>query len=453
MTKDRRKIFEQIIEDMHALTVEEELLEDCMSLREEAIRNVPLRYRIIALGFVKQFTLDELNRKLAEHGCPQLYSRSFWEATLIFAFKNGISYDRWKQIQAQCRDIYDELEDSVWFRDKKITYAALEAYVQENSSTSGSIMVTRLHTQYLEKGLLALSDDVFALREYLTANVQSFSSVREKTRYYFCKYLYYWLNRRIENYFEACRRGNGVDEALSELLCLKVVTVLRRNFTMPEEKKRAIICQSALSCSEIFDAFNYYYFGYVSVDWAEALMECYESVKDIPAVHKASLAQVFRKGHPEWKKRSVDEVISLKIQETEAHESAVYSREGSRGYGRQRAGENALYKFIQGAQDIDRTVLICFLLFFASDGEMPDAHRLNVNRLQSILIQCGYSVLNAEDDFDWFVIEFLESRHPMDFLSDVMIDYAKHHENSFLYHVYGNAVQYENELIGTLVKP
>ena len=40
----------------------------------------------------------------------------------------------------------------------------------------------------------------------------------------------------------------------------------------------------------------------------------------------------------------------------------------------------------------------------------------------------------------------------MDFLSEVMIDYAKHHENSFLYHVYGHAVQYEEELIRVLGK-
>ena len=46
----------------------------------------------------------------------------------------------------------------------------------------------------------------------------------------------------------------------------------------------------------------------------------------------------------------------------------------------------------------------------------------------------------------------MESRHPMDFLSEVMIDYAKHHENSFLYHVYGHAVQYEEELIRVLGK-
>ncbi len=448
MAKDMEKIVGQMIEDMCGMTVGDDLLEACMSLRPEAIRNVPLRYRIIALGFVKRFTLDELNRKLAEQGCPQLYSRSFWEATLIFAFKNGLSYERWKQIQAQCRDIYDGLEDPGWFREKRITYAALQAYVQENSSTCGSLLVTEAQTRLLQQGLLTVGDDVRALRQFLLANVCSFSGVREKTRYYFCKYLCYWLDRRIENYFEACRRGKGIDEALSELLCLKVVTVLRRNLTMPEEEKRAAIRQSALSCSEIFDAFNYFYFGYVSVDWVEALMECYERAEEIPAVHKAALAQVFRKGRPEWKKKSDDEIIRLKLREAESLALAPGSREA----GRKRDGENALYKYIQGTRDIDRSVLICFLLFFASDAQMPDAHRLTVERLQSILIQCGYPALDTEDDFDWFAVEFLESSRPMELVTEVMIDYARHHQNSFLYHVYGHAVQYEEELILALGK-
>ena len=96
-------------------------------------------------------------------------------------------------------------------------------------------------------------------------------------------------------------------------------------------------------------------------------------------------------------------------------------------------------------------VLIAFLLFFASDAEMPDEHRLTVSRMQDILAQCGYAALDVEDDVDWFVIEFLESKNPREFLTEVMLEYARHHENSFLYHVYGRSVQYEDELIRVMI--
>ena len=445
MAKNAEKIFNRMIEDMCNIAPEDDILDVCMSLNAEAMRNIPLRYRIIALGFVNHMSLDALNEKLRQNGCPQLYSRSFWEATMIFAFMNGYSYPEWRAIRLQCADIYDSMEASAWFRECKITYAELERYVRDNSALQGDMMATEMRTRFLENALWYVGG-VEDLRAFLTANLRSFSAVREKTRYYFCKYLYYWLNRRIDNYFVACARGRGVDEALSELLCLKVVTALRRNLTMPEDKKRTLIHESAISCGEIFDAFNYFYFGYVSVDWVEVLLECYENVESIPASHKSSLASIFRKGRPEWKDRTDDEVIALKMAEAEALENAAYARDGARGYGKKRDGENALYKYIQGSRDIDRTMLVCFLLFFASDGEMPPEHRLSVGRLQDILAQCGYETLDVENDFDWFVMEFLESRHPMDLLMDVVLGYAKQHENSFLYHVYGRAVLHEDEL-------
>lgn len=445
MAKNVEKVFNQMIDDMHNMAFGDDFLDACMSFSAQAMRHIPMRYRIIALGFVKRLSLEALNEKLLQNGCPQLYSRSFWEATLIYAFMHGYSFSEWRDIQGRCQDIYDSMEGSSWFRQRKITYAELERYVRENSELQGDTMATEARTRYLENALRHVGG-VEDLRAFLTANIQSFSTVREKTRYYFCKYLYYWLNRRVENYFAACQRNRGIDEALSELLCLKVVTALRRNLTMSVEKKRALIHESAISCGEIFDAFNYFYFGYVSVDWVEALMECYNRIDDIPPKHMESLAGVFRKGHPEWKRMSDGEVLHRIMQETEEADDRAYSRDGTRGYGRNRDGENALYKYIQGSRDIDRTVLICFLLFFASDGEMPDAHKLTVKRLQGVLVQCGYATLDLENDFDWFVIEFLESSRPKALLTDVMLGYAKSHENSFLYHVYGKAVQYESEL-------
>ena len=445
--KDANKIFEAMVDDMCALAAGGDLLEDCMSLSAEAIRYVPLRCRIIALGFVKRFTLEELNEKLLQQGCPSLYVRNFWEASLAFAFRNGYSFEQWKALQARCAGLYASLEASAWFRDKKITYGELERYVLGNSEAQGDVLATEMHTRYLEQELSGVGDSVDQLQEFLMENIHAFSTMREKTRYYFCKYLYYYLNRRIENYFEACRKNRGVDEALSELLSLKVVTALRRNRRMPEEEKRQRIHESAISCGEIFDEFNYFYFGYVSADWVEILMECYQSVEEIPDAQKKSLAAVFRKGHPEWKRQSDGEVIRAKLAEIEVREDGAYALDGSRGYGKNRAGEHALYKYIQGTLDIDRTVLICFLLFFASDAQMPAEHRLTVERMQLILSRCGYAALDLEEDFDWFVAEFLESKHPKAFLTDVMLGYARQNENSFLYHVYGNSVNYEDELL------
>ena len=44
-----------------------------------------------------------------------------------------------------------------------------------------------MQTQIMERGLIASGDSVEDLRVFLTANLSSFSAVRERTRYYFCK--------------------------------------------------------------------------------------------------------------------------------------------------------------------------------------------------------------------------------------------------------------------------
>lgn len=446
MPRDLRKVFDSMVEEMCSLASEHALLDSCMSLNPEAVRHVPLRYRIIALGFVSGYTLDQLNAKLNAEGCLRLYSRSFWEATLIFAFLHGYSYSQWRELQAGFEDLSKTVGDSEWFQDARITWQDLERYVSGNSGPGGEQWVTGMQTRVLENELRDTADDPSALREFLTRNIRTFSTVREKTRYYFCKYLLYYLNSKIDRYLTACREGSGVEEALSDLLCLKAVTRLRRNPKMPEEEKLALLHGSAISCGELFDSFNYFFFGYVSLDWAEALVECYDRAEDIPEQHRKRLAEAFRKGRNDLNGLKDEEVIRRIVREEEQREDETYASDGSRGYGRNREGENTLHRFLKGTRDIDRSALLCFLLFFHSGGGVPEAHRLTTERLQEILRQCGFPALDTENDFDWFVTEFLESRRPMDFLMEVVNEYTRRYENSFLYHVYSHAVLNGEEL-------
>lgn len=449
MAHNLNGVFERMIDDMCAMAANDTLLDECMGLSEEALRHIPLRYRIVALGFVKHFTLQELNDKLASQGCPTLYLRNFWEATLIFAFQHRYSYEDWKRVRGDCADIFKGMEANAWFRDGRITYDELERYVLGNSEAGGDLLATRRHTEYLEGGLAALPGDVNALRAFLRENVRSFSAVREKTRYYFCKYLYYYLNTRIEDYFRALRRGVGVDEALSALLPLKVVTLLKRNVRMPEEEKRARIRASVLSCGGIFDEFNYFYFDYVSVDWIEVLLECYGSVEEIPAPQRKRIAEAFRQGRSELANRGDEEVIERCAREIEAREDEGDAQDNGH---KSRAGEHAVRKYIQGTLDIDRTALICFLLFFGSEARLPREQRLNRERMDEILRRCGYSPLDDEGAFDWFVEEFLESRDPREVLAVAMQGYAQHSENSFLYHLYNNSTRYQDELMRVMIR-
>ena len=66
MAKDKHKIFEQMMQGILSGALGSQALSDCMSFQPEVIKNISVRYRIIALGFVKRMSLEELNEKLNE---------------------------------------------------------------------------------------------------------------------------------------------------------------------------------------------------------------------------------------------------------------------------------------------------------------------------------------------------------------------------------------------------
>ena len=58
MAKDRHRIFEEMMQGILSGTLGSQALEDCMSFRPEVIKNISVRYRVIALGFVKKMSLE-----------------------------------------------------------------------------------------------------------------------------------------------------------------------------------------------------------------------------------------------------------------------------------------------------------------------------------------------------------------------------------------------------------
>lgn len=64
------------------------------------------------------------------------------------------------------------------FSGKKITYGELERYVEENSLQEGDHMGTAMVTRKMDVGLAGASD-LAGLKQFLAANLQSFSAVRE----------------------------------------------------------------------------------------------------------------------------------------------------------------------------------------------------------------------------------------------------------------------------------
>ena len=137
--------FEKIISEVAAEYTGEKYLEECMKFPVDAKERIARRHRLIALGFVKGSTLDEVNESLAAGGCEKLYARSLWEMTLSYVFLNGLSYKECMKLHQIAKDARSRWGiQEKWFPGGKITVPQLEGYIRENSGEPEECLVTEI---------------------------------------------------------------------------------------------------------------------------------------------------------------------------------------------------------------------------------------------------------------------------------------------------------------------
>jgi hypothetical protein len=268
------------------------LLDICFHGTQREISAVPLRLRLIALGFVKGLSPEEVNRRLLENGCPRLYARSYWEASVIFALRKGLTYARWKEMLVQCGELREQIvSDNRAFSDRTISLSDIRLYVGNNSLREADLSATLHVTKSLEDQLAASDPEheeegnsvQTEFRDFLLSNLASFSTVREKARYYFCKYLLYDLDGRKKACAEIAERETGARRRdvtvlpsdsflIRDLHVFKVLSRLRRKQHTSKEVNE-IIESSALSLGMIYTLYSRFYFEYPFHDWIRILME------------------------------------------------------------------------------------------------------------------------------------------------------------------------------------
>ena len=450
-------IFEKMIQDFSKKDTVQ-LLKECMEMDAKKMKKIPLRYRLIAVGFVSHMSLEQLETKLKENGCEQLYARNFIEASLIYAFSRGLSYDQWIHLEKLAEEKINNGAADNWFNGSTVTYRELKEYVKSNSNMKGEVLETQKVTRRLAGEISAQTTEEEFL-EFMERNKEDFCSVREKARYYFCKYLVYYIEEKAENYIAARKTGFGLEQATSELNLLKCAAKLRSRFKDDQEILDTLDA-CGISFGNIYDAFNYFYFEYISADWLEIQLEYYGAdVSRLNVEEKKKLAHGIRSYEKDWDKLSDEEVITKKLQEKENLElqtdkeyalTNAAATSGERGYQKNRSGEKSVRNYIKGTVDIDRTTLVCYLLFLGQESLSHKEHVITRERLDEILGQCGYGILREEDDFDRFVIQYLLADDRVEFLLESVTDTAMEEKNFYLYHMYQGAIS-ENDKLKDLI--
>lgn len=475
--KDSTLLFENLLSDL-SIGISDENLAPAAG-EDAAVKNaaVPPRIRILAEGFARGLSLEEVNAKLNGSDCEALYARSFYEAELIYAFTHHLSYEKWKALSRSCADLYAEAmaAENHALSSGKITLKQLEDYVRENSEEQ---LCTAMMTRFLEKKIEE-SESEEEFRAVMQENLRRFSDVREKARYYFCKYIYLYVRSKCDDYYESCRKaeklraqqGYMAEEsershmenlALEELSFLKPLTPLKKDALrarplMTAEEKKEYLEGTSLTPGGIFDEYNYFYFGYVSVEWMEILFELYGSLSEWPENMRIRVAHAmgFCSMNPsaEEKKEALKKLAKAEEDELrkEKMQDETYSRadqaDAGRLYQRGRTGEDYFRDFISGKRDINRTTLISFLLFVKMSVKLEENVRITISRLNHILANCGFPQLHPDRPFDAFVRQFLSSSEPMDALEDHVEKTVTNGQDFYLYKAYKDAYCHQSELL------
>ena len=454
--KKKGPAFERIMEEALREAGSRDMLQQCVEkLSVMNAKKIPVRIRLIAMGFLAHMDLEQLNAKLNQYGCARLYSRSIWEAGLIYAFKSGMSYEEYRRLEEKCSEtlLQTTVEDR-YFQDSRITVQDIRNYVADESCKEEGQLKTRHVTELMQKELEDAAVSGLSFEAYIENNKDEFRVVREKSRYYFCKYLSYYIDAAIDSIISYAGKERK-ERAAMDVLDLVSLDLFRgtqkiRKYRMEEQEILKTINESALSLGTLFDAFNEFYCGYVTMNWMDILMEMYEGhLTEIKGFEREIVLKAIRSSHPEWNHMGETELLIAQEKELAAREKELdneYSENSAAGYQKGRAGENTIRKYIKGTLDIDRTTLVCFLLFFAAKGRVPKGQEIDAGRLSEMLVNAGYSGLDADNDFDYFILQYFDSDEKLYYLMEEVTGYAMQAENSSFYQLYRSSRSQESDI-------
>ena len=431
----------------------ESIIDPALLANDKYLKTVPLRYKIIADGFVRRWSLSELNAALVSFDCEQLYARNPYEATLIYAFSNNLSYAEWQSLLKESEFIRSKINEEPLLSGSRLSLKDIRKYVAVNSEDASDTCYETMHrTSGIQARLSDAGSDKKELMKYLLRNTSEFSFVREITRYYFCKYLMYFLETRRQDYCRALESGHGLSRAFSRLSVFRIQSTLSRKKHTPVEAS-GLILEAPVSLSSIYDEFQSFYFEYTSMDWLSVLLERYDMNHLSPA-QKRDLASYLRNYNPSLSEKSDEDIISWQrsqMEKRDAEADKAYSLDAdAKPAVKSRVGETFLRKVLRGSVDLDRTTFLAFLLFFDKEADVPEEHRINEARLQEILSGCGFRVLSSEHEIDDFLIDYMNAEDPITLLLQEAEIMAMSQENFYLYKSYlasrSKSAEWENLL-------
>lgn len=93
-----------------------------------------------------------------------------------------------------------------------------------------------------------------------------------------------------------------------------------------------------------------------------------------------------------------------------------------------------------------------YLIFIQARTALTEENKVTVPRLNKILLNCGFSQLQPNREFDRFVMGFLKAEDPIVYFQLFVQDRLKNQKESVLYAIYENSYNHQKELVRDMLR-
>ena len=287
--------FPKLIEAIRAQQPEE--TEDLGFLAKIDRQNA-LRVKLLACGFAWKLSEERVQELLKKNRQQPLYSRNLWEFTLKYAFRHGLTYERWRDLHRTVTDYvsktngmeWDEVlfrtiegqlgQDAALFRGG-ITIPAIKYYIEHNGGAVAR--ETRAFTEELERALQMAEerdagDEGELLGEVVRENLEKFSAPRGRARLYFLREVDRYMDWVLEQLLNRLERWDKrlLPEQAGRYFGCK--TELKEKLPgLSKEELRVYLTGRNLSPKALADDFVLFYGGPFFLEPGEYLLDGVEN--------------------------------------------------------------------------------------------------------------------------------------------------------------------------------
>lgn len=440
----------------------EQAIIDGKFLNDDNTTDKKRRISILVNGIKNQRGLQYINSELTQAGLKEVYVRNFHELILYWCFKNNddnsaykVGSKEYESIKKECNMFKETRKELMNTFDKnntfsgKITLRMLREYVQNNSKMSDDMeLFTKSITFHMKEeinridishfGEDELCDTIIGLAQSGN-NLMNLTSKCEKTRYYFVKYLQFFIEYHIQEFIDLLNEFSDMTIEQLEFMMnhfdnssylpwsvkktvFDMLTAADYKDNLFGQEKRLVLIMQIVSRAVCLEGTPLCEDNVSPLlKTSEGKLKSWSDIKNIGHIFRVSKSDVIENDKhiideqkqqmrkAEIQNLTVENFIDYPIK-ISALAAMIFQTDKAETDNKNllENQKERLKNAIQGNAEISRDVLLYFIMmmdqvFKDKRRQLTSNEKLTEARVNSILSKCGFEVLSGKNIMDYLV--------------------------------------------------